>query len=511
MASVRESREEFLTDCDYVVRAPGSFFFSGEHSVEVGQPALLIATDFWMYAGVKRRRAATFSITLTEPNPSAPLDDEDMLDPALHYIAPTKLDKHLKGSLSELRAGLREWQQQTTGVSSFDLQVWSDFPFAVGLNAGAALSACLGMILYFEEKKAANDDPLNIKELNRQVLEFANQDYQLLQQNEAFQRIFCLGRWCDNLLSGRLQCGAAVYTSLARTVANRHGANPGQIMFLFAETPDDVTVQPVEREKIDFVEQTAKIATQKVYATRIAMPDWLETAYGMTLLYSGARADSTPVHGELKHWHRMHVDLVSRLLWERLGEIPAEDIAKLQPPIRYILEGAEGMTEKEKSLSRLPHEVYLSALGMISLRILEVLDPEVTTGGPSDLNKLIIDNNKMLKAYGILRPPLRTFKSQLRKEILPESLREKCWLKITGPGNGGDLIIFAKSNILRQINKFLQGRFFLELKENEARWHEDFKNEQLPQIHCTSVTNNKFIPENCAAAFYTRNTRKKET
>ena len=59
MTALVEARSRFFSDCPLVVRAPGSFYWAGEHAVVYGQLAVQQPIPLYAYVGVAPNGAKT--------------------------------------------------------------------------------------------------------------------------------------------------------------------------------------------------------------------------------------------------------------------------------------------------------------------------------------------------------------------------------------------------------------------------------------------------------------------
>jgi mevalonate kinase len=51
--TLEEARKEFFKDCQFLARAPGSYFLGGEHVVMYGQLAVIHAIPLYAYVGIE--------------------------------------------------------------------------------------------------------------------------------------------------------------------------------------------------------------------------------------------------------------------------------------------------------------------------------------------------------------------------------------------------------------------------------------------------------------------------
>jgi hypothetical protein len=466
MDALEEARAEYFKDCRLVVRAPGCFFLSGDHSVEFGQPALLLAVNFWVYVGIDTLHDDDFNIQLTRVNPSAPIYNPKLLDPNKHYSDPDNIGEYLQKRLDTLRKGLNIWKKASPNVNGFSIKAWSDIPFAVGLNANAAFAACLGMLLYAQTRNLDNEA------LNRDLLTFMGQDHLTLKRNDVFKRVFQLGRWCDALMAPHVRSGAQVFASLMRTSLGQ------EIVLYFTEKRDPGSIKTIiDPTAADYVENMADSEAGAFYGTRLKAPDWFAKTYHISIVYCGQESDPNAVLADMSSWHRLETARLRTFLNQRFGD-ELRDGGQLSAPLEKFISPEPAEDESPYW----PHAIYASGLGAISWRILDTLLSDANEA--KRLSELFIDYSKMLKAYGVLRGPLRDFKREFRHKIIDKKFRDTIWTKLIGPGNGGDLLVFGEAHDIQEINQ-----------EIKALWGAD--GTFGPQLHCSSGTDGEIVPYNC--------------
>ena len=466
MDALEKARAEYFKDCRLVVRAPGCFFLSGDHSVEFGQPALLLAVNFWIYVGIDTLHGDDFNIQLTRVNPSAPIYNPKLLDPNKHYSDPDDIGEYLQKRLDTLRKGLNIWKKASPDVNGFSIKVWSDIPFAVGLNANAAFAACLGMILYAQTRTLGNEA------LNRDLLTFMGQDHLTLKRNDIFKHVFQLGRWCDALMAPHVRSGAQVFTSLMGTSLEK------EIVLYFTEKRDPGPLKVVADPVIsDYTELMADFDAKAFYGTRLRAPDWFAQSCHISILYCGRESNPNAILADMASWHRQETQRLREFLKGRFGD-ELRDGGRLSVPLEHIMQPAPAGNAAQDW----PHALYASGLGAISWRMLDTL---LSDGNEAaHFSELLIDYSKMLKAYGVLRGPLRDFKREFRHKIIDPKLKDSVWTKLIGPGNGGDLLVFGQAHNIQEINREIKSLW----KANDTSG---------PQFHCSSATDGEIVPDSC--------------
>jgi hypothetical protein len=477
MQTVEAARTEFFSDCTLVVRAPGCFFLTGDHSVEFGQPAVVVAVNSWAYVGIRKRRQSNEDFVIKYVDPAAPINHAERLDPSKHYFGSERQNKPLAKSLNLLKAGLREWRKDTRkAIPQF--KIWTDVPFAVGLNAGPAIAACLGLLLYAKEKNIGED---MLRELDSR---FQSQSHDRLEGDQDFVRVFQLACWCDALLRSHPRCGAQVYSSLVRT------RDDCDLLLYFTETLGTPPSAEIVYPKLDSLPKASDQSESKIFALRFKAPAWFKTVNRMSLIYSGNISDPDAVLKEMDSKHRHDVREIREELRKRFGK-PLKASRRLASPLASILSGRISNADLGW-----PQDLYTQTLGMISWRIIDLLFQEFDR--TEEFTKRLIDHNRMLSAYGVLKDPLKKFKREFRSNGLPRELSENTWAKLIGPGNGGDLMVFGAARNILEVNNHLERR----RAEDES---------YFPLIHCTSADDAVIAPADIPAVCdFSTHTEKRE-
>ncbi len=509
---IEESRIKYFSDCNLVVRAPGSFFLSGEFSVEIGQPALLLVTDFWVYIGLKPKHGGDTDIEMLEIDPSAPLFKSEEIDNISDYYKPnSKLGSQLQTSLDALGDAIRKWRSKTKNVPHFDLKIWSDVPCATGMGTMGAISACMAILFYYLETP-----DLNPMKLNSILRIFSREEYPgLLRKNPAFERVFALSRWLHDTMSNYSSSGAATFASLVRTDKSR------QIIVYFIQEREVKDTTAIREPLTDHTMYITRLQELRWYGAKLKMRQWLEKTYGMTIVYCGARSIPDHTTGLMADWHKFASGEFSKNLMEELKlKGPASFDRMLAFPLNYLLQNmASGRTSEQNKSNYWPHSAFCAALGTITCNMIDAI---LTKGHNADRFKdLIVDNRRMLLTYGILKDPLRSFDGNLRKAIQKNVSGNQgtvvCFTKSIGTGNGGSIILFAEATDLNAINEYLWGLFNPKRVKNavagetkaarkarekaEEKAVEEAKKAREAlgiktgaQIYCSSIGNSSYIP-----------------
>ena len=463
MHSVEQMKNKFFGDCATIVRLPGSFYLSGDHSVEDGQPALALCINFWMTVGICPSESDDYTFEVWQANPSANLFYADKLNPENDYFHPEEVNEHLEKSLENIAKGLKYLRSKGIIRQSFHIKVWSEIPFAIGLNATSALSACLALIVLSQEKHWSGNQLLNC------IDKFRCRKSLDLDLDADFTRIFALARWFDNLSVEFYRSGASIFASLMSTSEEQ------EIIVFFTEKRGFDSIRPLFIEDHSYERQMAEVADTRFWGTRIEMPGWMRSTYSMSLFYSGSPADSPAVLEDLRSWHFQKCAEVLTFLHERFGD-DALDPNILAVPLRDILRDRPAANDAD----RWPRTVYASAMGTVTWRMLECL-LQKDQNRASDFVDFLMDTNKLLKAYGVLRGHLRKFKRKFRQSLSQE-LQERIWTKLIGPGNGGDLIVFGEHHDLLEVHRQLIGMF-------------DAQTGFRPILHSSTVRNHRYYPD----------------
>ncbi len=461
MQKIQEAKEKFFENCEIVVRAPGLFFWTGEHSVEYGHPALMQPINLWLYVGIHRSINPKCTVEIKHVKPTAPIFDPLKLDPDEHFLDDPQMPGLNKSRDSIVRE-LQRWRDEFRPRKGIALKVWTDVPFAVGLNASGALSICMSIIYYFLKTR------LEKRKLNEILMELMYMKPSLLLRDKRFLEIFAKARWCDSLVSSHYKSGAAPFAAFLKPM------NGKDLILYLTERRGYGTKKPIQRIKTENPEEHRKyIEGIKYWGTRIDTPALLaDGTYGVSLVCCGTIDNPSSVERDMYTWHRQSKDRLRTLL-KNESLIKAIPKSSLALPVSDILSGSKGVEN-----SSFPRYIYNCTLGMIGWRLIDILLSDKNEA--EDFKNLIIENHKLLKAYGVLRGPLREFKREIR-QMIGDKLFAQLMMKMTGPGNGGDLLIVGEWHDIDKVNEKVKK---LEVKKDYVG----------PQLHYTSADKNWGIP-----------------
>lgn len=419
-----------------------------------------------MYVGIRKSSINSGEVLLKYISPLAPVHDPDSLNASIHFFGPKHSNKFIAKHLKHLQLGLAAWAS-SNDCTVPEFRVWSELPFAVGLNAGASVSACLGLLMFACEKKLTAKQ---LAELDEAIRGTATGN---LETETAFERIFQLARWCDSLLASRQRSGAQVFAALKRP-------NPMEdVVFYLPEAPELQDCQSIVSPSKEFGRRITRMANRGYLGKRFSAPDWFRDVIRISIVYCGELSDPHAVLTDIDRWHRQPTERLRKFLKSNFGEIVTNNSSFAQP-MRSLVEKSFEIWDQEAW----PLQLYTAALGGLSWRIIDVMhEDSIQTRLFLDL---LVDYNKLLKAFGVLRGELRRFKRDFRGRVLDPDLGNRVWTKLIGPGNGGNLLVFGESHDILAMNKFL----LTELQRDPNYPY---------RLHCTSAENALIAPEECSS------------
>jgi len=453
------SANSFFKDCEIVVRAPGVFFWTGEHSVAYGHPSLLQPINLYLYAGLKRTKTRQCSMNLIHADPSAPINTPDKLEYDKHFITGAQ-EPSLRTLVNLIQKELNQWVTKLKLNSGIELRVLSEVPFSSGLNAEASLSLCLSMIYNYLKNGS------NRKAFTKTIKELKAMEPQSLLSDKRFRSIFVKARWCDDLPASHYKSGAAPFAAFLGAKDHK-----GLIVFL-TEKKGFGSQKPIFPKSKNAEEHMKYIEDMEFWGTRIPTPPLIrDNTYAVSLIYCGAIEDPLAVDRDMFQWHKLENNNLRKLKKSANSIIPKKLLA--EPLIRIM---SASKTVEETSY---PRYIYNCALGTLSWRLIDLLLSKKNEA--ENFKELIIENHKLLKAYGVLRGSLRSFSGRLKRNM-DSSLMKQLGITMTGAGNGGCLVVIGEKHDVGNVIKLIPN-----LKRADSQ--------EIPQVHYSSLEPDTSIPQ----------------
>lgn len=463
---LNEERRKFFKGCKVVVKAPGSFFWTGEHSVMFGQPAIIQQIPLYVYVGAQMNDCDEFQYEVKCIRGEVSPVSKD-LEPS-HFEKITERWEQGK----EIIRILKEWKEANRFKDNFVLKIWSEIPPKVGLNSSGAMSVCLSLLLKFLEVG------LGIDEAKQVVASWQKKKVEDLKKDDLFLDVFRMAWMFDDIFHDFSSSGAGPISSLLDTYEDK------ELILYFSEKKGYGSRHPLQRVGKSYATHLSEIKQVGFWAERIGLPPAIRDMIGVCVVYSGKRKSTTRVLKDLSKWYSVQLnvisDVISRIL--DIGGLKGYEIAE---PLSHFLGKETVGIDKNK----LPRETFSRCLGMVSWRMLQ----SILSGDLESFYSFVSENHALLKSHARRRKGLWSKDLRdLKTEIL-NSIDKYVEIKLTGAGTGGDLVVFGEKDAIEKVGNRVGSRLhFSSVKSgwtaepvwigHEASRVEDIEKEPTPSI-----------------------------
>jgi hypothetical protein len=189
-------KKEYFKDSEIIVRAPGGFFFWGEHAVMYGQPAVYMAIPLYFYVGL--RKSATESVHLKDYwECDFGFTQEDPLKREI------KLSPHNDDEKREAFSRVIDFLKEK-GFKGFDVTIVSEIPNRCGLDCAGAMAATVSVAVHLFNLELTADKINSWRSLN--TLEMTDWI--------GFDKVFRLAWMIESLWHTHGSSGAGVMNAL---------------------------------------------------------------------------------------------------------------------------------------------------------------------------------------------------------------------------------------------------------------------------------------------------------
>jgi len=224
-------RRRFFDGCKFVVRVPGYFFWTGEHSVMFGQPTIIQQIPLCVYVGTEMNTSDRFQYEVrcisSEVSPlSKNLKSTDF----------EEITERWKQGKEIIRL-LEEWKEVTGFKSNFAVKIWSEIPPRVGLNSSGAMSVCFSLLLKLLEES------FTIDETKVMLSSWREKEVEDLKRNDAFLDVFKRAWMFDDVFHDFSSSGAGPISSLLDT------HDGGELILYFSEKKGYGSRHPLQRSR----------------------------------------------------------------------------------------------------------------------------------------------------------------------------------------------------------------------------------------------------------------------
>jgi len=227
--TLKKAREDFLKNCELVVKAPASFYWAGEFADIYGYPAIIQAIPLYAYVGITRGLNKR-KIQMKSVKPFTNITPKHVSPSEFYYMYVTEPNSRCHERRRSSRESITyfnlqrmsllnryiEYWKHTTKQDDFAIRIWSEIPLGCGLNAFAAIATALSCVLCLTEENSEDfPEVLNILE-ERDGIKNGS-----FTRNEGFLKIFRKASIIEACLRGALGSGAGIFAAFLR--ANRKG------------------------------------------------------------------------------------------------------------------------------------------------------------------------------------------------------------------------------------------------------------------------------------------------
>ncbi|MEZ5358527.1 MAG: hypothetical protein R3F48_06810 [Candidatus Zixiibacteriota bacterium] len=441
MAEIRylteEDRNEFFSKCDVVVRAPGWYFWAGEISNKFCQPALTHQLNLWAYVGIEFKKSGPFEITLKHIRKDAQFLTQLTSKLTTDYREKGEIRPGLIGQIKNAVELLGSWKRDTKYTQSFNLYIWSDIPIAVGLNSSAAISSCVGMLLFIA-KRTKQGERVNHEYYNKVFSDLFAKSCEALLKKPEFLEIYHTAWYFDNNMHGIFKSGVGPLASLIRP----HG---GKQLFLYMLLLNNTSLdKDFFNCPRSFKVHLRRVSQTSYIAQRLALPRALWRDVGFSLFFSGSFEEIRDGIDGIIDKQSIDKQAVANVFTRLASKFDFEQNS-FSDPLGTICRLAQNSAGDDQYTSC---SIYARALGFVTLKIIDCLLAKKFDR--DDFYNLIKENHLLIKAYTNIEG---TAIGYAKKEILDYSNVDdggrKAYIKSVGAGAGGDLLCFAHHDPLR--------------------------------------------------------------
>lgn len=410
-------KQSFFEGCQFVLKAPGSFFWTGEHSVMFGQPAIIQPINLYAWVGV-------------EPVISPGFEMDVITAKLLTFSVKKRLELSDMEAITDWREHkavttfLNEWKTKTGSKDFFRIKIWCEIPPSVGLNSSGAISACLALLLHALENK------LGIEQINEIINDWRKKDVFQLKEDKTFNDVFRKAWLFDDYFHNFSSSGAGPFSSLVNSEEEK------ELLLYLTDEKGYGTKHPIKRAKLSYESHLGVLSRINFCGKRIGLPDKFRRSVSTLILYCGKPKATQEVLAELDKWHQMNLERARVQVVELLTKDSLEDLI-IADPLKEFLHFEEPNIDAE----RYPRKVFLQGLGLVSWRMLF----NILAGEVNSFLKTVGDNHRFLEFYGVFSDEM----DELRRRV--RNINEKVEVKLTGAGGGGDLVVFGDWKDMQQL------------------------------------------------------------
>jgi len=443
--SFEECRGAFLGNCFIKARAPGSYFWCGEHAVLSGQLAVIHAVPLYAYVGFEPKVGQEFEFEFREVKRDCNIDTRKGTDGDIVQV------KRRPGT-ERVKKYLDFWKKQKM-PECFLIKVWSEIPSRCGLNqSGAALAAIASIMQVLEVQESERES------LIRKINKWEKSPIQMLKRDPVFRDVFTKSWVMDSCAHNFFGDGAAPLSSLL-------GSPNGDLLLHFTErktfdldySDGQLSSSPSDLQSEEILRIEEKIKTIDWWGKRIPIREDLKDWLAIALVYCGIPADTAKILPRLEKIHRTPLEDFRSLFSDLFPEV--KQPARLDRPMSDFIGEYNGHKPGTKSFLK---AVFRESLGLLSWEFVDILKQ----GDVTRLLNHVIAIHKFMDFYGVVPEEL----SKHLKAVKEES---NIGVKLTGAGGGGDLVVFGESDSMEGIEDRVKQSYHIHYSTNKMGWKAD--------------------------------------
>lgn len=430
---LKKPRHDFFKNCKSVIRAPGSFFWGGEHACGYGNVALVQAIPLYAYVGLEVGQYPDFQyeVRALKKNVDAGLGDinaESMEDISIESWQ----------ERDRVASYLHFWKKRT-GCDCFKIKVWLEVIPKCGLNSSGALAASLSSLLYMVENHIGEEQLAII------LKDFSSRSVRELKANSTFMRIFKTAWILDDCFHDFQSSGAGPFSSIV-------GSAQGELLAYFTErrsfnAPHRLRRLPKNQtnpKPDDYAKIAADIDRINFWGSRVSFPSAkLRERLGIMLVYSGEPKATGQVLEKQASWMADPVKSYMDSFFSLFDRKEFDNIDMLPCFVRDMLSSVPSASDS----GYYAKNTFTQSLGLLPWKLLMGLQHEDVGAILETVNSI----HHFLVFYGVFGGGLREC-----LEYMTAKATGPLGVKLTGAGGGGDLVVIGNRDILEALESQIQ-------------------------------------------------------
>lgn len=419
------SRDDFFKNCVSVARAPGSFFWTGEHSVMYGQPAIIQPINLHAWVGLEFNNLNRFEFEVATVEWKLFSIEREIRGSDMKLAEDRGWRQH--NSIGNFLVG---WKERNNFKKYFKVKIWCEIPPSVGLNSSGAISACLSLLLHMLENK------LGIEEINETLQNWRKSEVIRLREDEVFDNVFRKAWLFDDCFHNFSSSGMGPFSSL---INNREGQ---ELLLYLTEEKGYGSKHSIMRSQVEYDSHLESLKGISFIGERIKVHQNFRRDIRLLIFYSGYLKATQEMLEKLDRWHKLSLGDIATKLSSMLPEKTFRDLL-IADPLREFLSRKKVKTDPD----RYPRRLFMQSLGMISWKMLGY----ILKGDIQSFLQTVHENHIFLDFYGVSSPELE----RLRTKI--QNASDKVEAKLTGAGGGGDLVVFGDWKDTKELCDRIEG------------------------------------------------------